>query len=127
MFGDGGDRFRTSHVRFNLFPFRIGNKMVTGDPGPDGKSDIRNLGGDKNGTYVKGPYGDPDRQRNGILYFGLGPIEMGWDSEGIRNRIQNKWIHDLSLINSPYFKDLRGTDLYNGSRFYFQFGWGGMW
>ncbi len=28
---------------------------------------------------------------------------------------------------SPFFKDLRGTDEYDGDRFYFQFGWGGMW
>jgi len=121
LFGDGNDRFRTSHVRFNFGPVRFGNRLFTGDPGTNEEDIINN-------TYTKGkgPYSsDPNKYRNGILYFGVGPIEMGWDSEGIRNRIQNLWIHDL--INSPHFLDLRGTDLYKGDRFFFQFGWGGMW
>ena len=57
----------------------------------------------------------------------MGPIEIGWDSEAIRNRIQNHWIHKNMNPPSPFFKDLRGTDEYDGDRFYFQFGWGGMW
>lgn len=121
LFGDGNDRFRTSHVRFNFGPVRFGNRLFTGDPGTNEEDIINN-------TYTKGkgPYsGDPNKYRNGILYFGVGPIEMGWDSEGIRNRIQNLWVHDL--INSPHFLDLRGTDLYERDRFFFQFGWGGMW
>lgn len=125
LWGDGGDRFRTSHVRINLGIFRVGNTLFTGDPGLDDRN-VKNINGHP--TYVKGPYGeDPDKYRNGILYFGVGPIEIGWDSEAIRNRIQNLWVHQNLNPPSPFFRDLRGTDEYDGDRFYFQFGWGGLW
>ena len=126
LFGDKGDRFRTSHVRINLGIARVGNTLFTGDPGLRDRNVKKDIKGHP--TYAEGPYGeDPDKYRNGILYIGLGPIEIGWDSEAIRNRIQNHWIHQNLNPPSPFFRDLRGTDEYEGDRFYFQFGWGGMW
>jgi len=79
--------------------------------------------------YIPGPFGNPDKFRNGILYLGIGPLEVGYDSEVIRNLFQNKIAHDR-IVKSPYFRDLRGTSEYKlmgGDRFYFQFGWGGIW
>jgi RHS repeat-associated protein len=125
LFGDEGDRFRTSHVRISFGPLRIGNTLFTGDPGLNDRN-VSEINGYP--TYVKGPYGeDPDKYRNGILYLGLGSVEIGWDSEAIRNRIQNYWVHQNTNPPSPFFRDLRGTDQYAGDKFYFQFGWGGLW
>ncbi len=118
LFGDKKDRWRTSHVRINLGLFRIGNKLFTGEPD-------RSKGGIDEATNSYIPSLEkPDSYRHGILYVGVGPIEIGWDSEAIRNRFQNtihKWIDDY------YFEDLRGTNQYEGDQFYFQFGWGGLW
>jgi hypothetical protein len=118
LFGDKKDRWRTSHVRINLGLFRVGNKLFTGEPD-------RSKGGIDEATNSYIPSLEkPDSYRHGILYVGVGPVEIGWDSEAIRNRFQNtihKWIDDY------YFEDLRGTDQYEGDQFYFQFGWGGLW
>lgn len=131
VWGDGGDRFRTSYQRINLFGglVRIGNPMFTGDPGlhpDDRKTDVIN----GRETYIPaGPWSNPDKYRHGILYIGLGPINIGLDSEGIRHLFQNRLAHDRIKV-SPYFRDLRGTPEYRemgGHRFFFQLGWGGIW
>lgn len=121
LWGDGGDRYRTSHIRINAGFLRIGQALFTGDPGLDNHETYFDENG--NEIYKESPYGDPDKYRHGTLYFGLGPIEMGWDSEGIRSFVQNTF---HSLIGSPHFKDLSDTDQ-GHSRPYFQFGWGPMW
>jgi hypothetical protein len=73
-----------------------------------------------NGTYVKGPYSNPDKYRNGILYLGIAGLRIGWDSEGIRNYFQNTKVHDPMGI--PRFKRTNKS-----GQPYFQFGSGGIW
>jgi RHS repeat-associated protein len=120
-FSHDGDRFRTSSQVINLGPLRIGNLIFTGDPGPDYETDF--FGGDKYGTYVANPYNDPDKYRHGVIYIGLGPINIGWDSEGIRSTVQNTF-HDWT--GSPHFRDLREVDdEYKKGKFFLQFGWVG--
>ncbi len=128
LWGDGGDRFRTSHQRINLVGISIGNSIFTGDPGPSGEREIDRSSGPY-GTYTgkNNPYGDPDKYRHGLLYVGIGPIKIGYDSESIRNFIQNGF-HDK--IGSPRFRNLCGTPEYEamgGDKFYFQFGWDWLW
>jgi len=122
LWGDRGDRYRTSSQTINLGLFRIGNLLYTGDPGPSGLREIQYLGGDPHGTYVANPYGDPDNYRHGILYGGIGPLEFGIDSEVIRDAIQNT-LHNI--IKSPHFKNLRRTNEFKKDKFYFQYGWSG--
>ncbi len=96
----------------------------TGDPGPEGKTKTEFLGGSSGdsraGTYVKNPYGDPDRYRAGILYARFGPINFGIDNESVRDFFQNKLVHDRHS-NTQHFRYLNGR----GNKFFFQFGGGG--
>ncbi len=121
MFGDGGDRFRTSRVRLNWGPFSVENVLFTGDPGLDHvdreTKRIEECG--SNLTYItnpNNPYADPDKYRNGILSFRAGPIAIGWDSEKIRYLIQNFTVHNL--VSSPYFRYKKEQK----DRLYLQFG-----
>ena len=103
--------------------------MFKGDSGNKGEdSDTDDINNRE--TYVEGPFGsDPDSHRHGILYLGIGMINLGLDREGIRHVIQNVFAHDI-IKRSPYFRDLRGTDKYNqwgGNRFFFLLGSGGLW
>ena len=124
LFGDGGDRFRTSHVRLNAGPLRVGQALFTGDPGLKKEDRDKEVINGKE-TYIKSPYGDPDKYRHGTFYFGFGPVEVGWDSEKTRNFFQNLVVHNL--IGSPYFKDLSNLPQYRRTRPFIQFGWGPMW
>lgn len=118
LWGDGGDRFRTSRVRLNVGPLYLENVLFTGDPGLDEKDrekrKIENCG--PNDTYVKGPYGDPNKYRHGVLSIGLGPVSRGYDSENIRYFFQNMLVHNMT--DSPYFRYERQRK----GRHYFQFG-----
>ena len=121
MWGDGGDRYRTSRVRLNYLEglFYAENIVFTGDPGLRLKDRNIDREAGPNGTYRKGPYGDPDKYRNGILSIGIGPFSFGRDSENIRAGIQN-WIHDLPFIKSARFEYMPNKK----SKWYFQFGGG---
>jgi len=79
MWGDEGDRFRTSRVRLNFAGrlFRAENVIFTGDPGLDEKTRDKNMDKGPYGTYIRGPYGDPDKYRHGVLSIGFGPISIG--------------------------------------------------
>ena len=124
LWGDGGDRFRTSHQRINIFPFYIGGAVFTGDPGLEGKT--RLVGKEpkaKSGEYyIKGPYGDPDKYRHGVLYLGAGPIKLGWDNEDIRHTLQNIIGHNWISPELPWFKFIEYEQ-----KPYIQFGWDGLW
>lgn len=132
LLGDKGDRYRTSYQRINLGAIRIENAIFTGDPGPHGvreKYVDETLG--QYGTYIgsEDPYYNPDQYRHGVLSFGIGPLNFGADTEGIRNCFQNG-VHDMELVASPRFRDLRGTPEYEamgGDKFYFQFGYYRIW
>ena len=119
MWGDGGDRYRTSKVVLNLFPIRVKSELITGDPGlleeDRYKERIEKCG--NNLTYAKkpnDPYApDPNSHRAGILSIGIGPISIGYDSEPIRYFFQNIITHNIT--GSPYFR----YDRNKKSRFYF--------
>jgi len=122
LWGDGGDRFRTSRVRLNMGLINTENVLFTGDPGlnPDDR-DSRNLercGNEE--TYIKkrgDPYApNPNKYRHGVLSFGMGPVSFGLDSEKIRYGIQNVIVHNLS--GSRYFRYERNVK----DRRYIQFG-----
>ena len=122
LWGDEGDRFRTSRVRLNLFPgINLENVLFTEDPGLTWKERMGNIDPDKgpNGTYrIKNPYAlHPEKYRHGVLSLGIGPISIGYDSEKIRRGIQH-FIHDLPFVNSPHFEYVPTKK----DKFYFQFG-----
>ena len=107
--GDG-DRFRTAAVQFNIMEIGVGLNMMTGDRGKDldGNPNWETTG--KYRTYINNNTGgDPDKYRLGALYVKAGPFRLGWNSEGIRNAIQNKWIHGTKF---PHFKKLKRNRLY---------------
>ena len=129
LWGDKGDRFRTSRVRANFFIFHAENVLFTGDPGLNGddrkKEQIETscfpFFGDNRGkgTYVtnpKNPYADPDRYRHGVLSLRIGPVAIGVDAEWIRYFFQNVFIHNIT--NSPYFRYVKEKK----TSLYFQFG-----
>ena len=105
--GDGGDRFRTARVDLTAGFFSTGFRLGTGDPGLIDREILKSSDGTQgpNGTYVLNPRtGDnPDNIRLGIVYFGIGPLKYGTDTEGTRKLIQNTIIHD-NVSNSPRFK-----------------------
>ena len=121
LWGDKGDRYRTAHGEINFLGFRLGLSLFTGDPGPEGQTEVERLGGNygdsRNGTYKKNPYGDPDRYRSGVLYAGFGPINIGIDNESVRDFFQNKLVHDR-ISNTAHFRYLYGR----GNNFFIQFG-----
>jgi RHS repeat-associated protein len=117
---DNGDRYRTAAAKIRFGITSIGLNIFTGDPGLN-HDDRRTYIDSSNGreTYTIGANGeDPDAYRAGVLYFGIGPIRLGYNSEGIRNFFQNRLAHDwLCSKDSPYFKMLDRP-----GNFYFHFG-----
>ena len=117
---DNGDRYRTAAARFRCLVFSFGVNIFTGDPGVD--HNVRKVFNDpeQDGreTYTISANGDnPDEYRAGYWYAGVGPFKIGWNSEGVRDFVQNKLAHDwLCHKDSPYFKVL---DRPGGLYFYF--------
>ena len=117
---DNGDRYRTAAARIRWAFFSVGVNIFTGDPGVD--HDVRRIFNDPDRggreTYTISANGDnPDEYRAGYWYVGVGPIKMGWNSEGVRDFIQNKFAHDwICKKDSPYFRVL---DRPGGLYFYF--------
>lgn len=122
LWGDGGDRFRTSHQRINLFPFYIGGSVFTGDPGMEDLRTEKEPNAAAGLSYIKGPNGDPDKYRHGVLYFGVGPISIGWDCEAIRHTLQNIIGHNLISPETPWFKYKKYQPCP-----YIQLGWNELW
>jgi RHS repeat-associated protein len=95
------DKFLTGQVKVRMIGTEIGLTLFTGDPGPNRAS--RNK--DKEGNYTTGINGEnPDEFRAGILYVGFGPIKLGINSEGIRDKTQN-WLH-RNVTDDPTFREL---------------------
>jgi len=119
LWGDEGDRFRTSRVRLNFGPLYLENVIFTGDRGMNPEDQYK-IDGGPHGTWAKkpgDPYApDPDKYRHGVLSLGIGPISFGNDSEWIRDLIQNQIVH--RLIGSTYFRYMEDRK----DRLYFQFG-----
>ena len=124
--GDGGDRFRTSRNVINFGGFlSIDIILVTGDPGGTSKDERDRHVVDKGNPYAKGKYVklgpddpyDPDKYRAGILAINIGgKLEVGYDSEEVRDQFQNKWVHKGKW---PFFTNLRDKF---PDKFYFQIG-----
>lgn len=116
--GDG-DRYRTAAVQINVGPFGIGTNMITGEGGPEKYDYVEDINGHK--TYVPNNGYNPDKYRMGTLYFKLGPLRFGRNSEGIRRTLQNQFAHDfLTGGESKWFRVL---DL--KPQWYWQFGYSG--
>lgn len=116
MGSDGGDRWRTGAARINMGGFTIGANIFTGDPG--GTYDNRpkeDIYGDGQ-LYYTGEHAND--YRAGIVYAGFGPIQVGWNSEEIRDSIQNDTLHSWS--GDPYFSYVEGK----ADRLYWHIGTG---
>ncbi len=94
IYGLGGsDRYRTASGRLRFGLFEAGFFLHTGegdqsrlvDTDGDGVLDTR---------AIVGGNIDDARRSNGILYFGFAGMNIGWDSEGIRQSLQNDFAHD---------------------------------
>jgi hypothetical protein len=113
-----GDKYRTASVQFNAFDHGYGFNLMTGDKGGKIRDDEGNIISDnvKDGVYIKGGTGDPDKYRLGALYVRGGPLKLGWNSEKIRNYYQNE-LHKIK--GDPIFRvlDIKG-------RFFWYFGSG---
>jgi RHS repeat-associated protein len=122
---DNGDRYRSAAFKARFLIFSAGFNIFTGDPGLKGSSRNTFHDPDAEGrlTYTLNAEGnDPDQYRAGLLYFGIGGFYYGFNSEKIRNFIQNRFAHDwLCRGDSPYFKVL---DRPEQSYFYFSSGTG---
>jgi hypothetical protein len=128
---DKGDRYRSAGMAMSVYGLEWGFQLFTGDPGfdEDRRNRITINAGDKNkNIYVSGDPGtDPDKYREGILYFGIGPIRIGRNCEANRHRIQNEFAHDNKIIDLktgatvPWFKVL---EIPNNRYFYFGTGGG---
>jgi hypothetical protein len=95
------DKFLTGQAKLNFGLAELGLTLFTGDPGPNRSS--RNK--DTEGNYTNGDNGEnPDEFRAGIFYVGFGPIQLGINSEGIRDHTQN-WLH-RNVTNDPTFRVL---------------------
>jgi hypothetical protein len=61
---------------------------------------------------------DVDKYRAGILYFQVGPVKIGYNSENIRDNTQNKLHKLLGTDKNPLFTVMPRPD-----KWFFEFGW----
>lgn len=116
------DRYRTASGRVRVGPFDVGFWLHTGEADQIRQVDTNGDGIPDTRAFVGGNINDP-RRSNGIAYFGFMGLNVGWDSEGIRNYLQNRVAHD-GWSSQPLF----GTrypwilPVDRKPRFVFQFG-----
>ena len=89
---DGGDRYRTAAVSIKRGPFTLQTNLHTGMAGGEKGYLWAGKGTSEDPQHFDG--GDIDEQHHGVLSLGIGPIRLGWDSEGIRHTFQNRLAHD---------------------------------
>ena len=116
------DRLRTAggRLRVGLFELKYqlhtgqGERQIGRDTDNDGVIDTWEMTG---GTV------EDSKRSNGIITIGFGPINLGWDSEGIRHALQNKFAHDWlnGGQNGSAYPWFPKTD--RKGRFVFQFNW----
>ena len=118
-FADKGDGYRTAAQEIGWGKAKIGVAMFTGDPdATSGKVPRpKELAVDGKYYYKSENGSDPDKYRAGIGYIGFGNFKIGMNSEKIRHRIQNVWVHDT--IGVPRF---RRMDSEYPDTFHFSFG-----
>ncbi len=106
--GDNGDRFRSAGNRLKLWDnWEIGLLMFTGDPGLRSR-DEDYFGGDPDGTYIPYNGNNPDKYRLGAFYLGYKGSRIGFNSESIRDFVQNQMIHK-QVTGSPFFRKLNNN------------------
>jgi Bacterial toxin 23 len=120
---DRGDRYRSAGLEMNAYGLSWGFQLFTGDPGflQEDRKDV-SRGDDKNVYVPGGPGTDPDKYREGILYFGVGPIRIGRNCEAKRHKIQNHLAHDNKVIQKNPYKKVpwfQITQAPNNRYFYF--------
>ena len=84
------DKFRTSAGEINFFGRTAGFKLMTGE-----KDGIKTH--EKDGITFND---EKNVHRLGLIYGGVNGKFGGYNSEGIRNLLQNKWIHQPRGLNS---------------------------
>jgi hypothetical protein len=105
---DGGDRFRTTGLRFQAGDFSVGLNMFTGDPGLKDREKCK-IGGDgPKGTY----YENSPEYRMGALYIGYGNYRAGVNSENVRAGVQH-WVHKQTG-DPQFYKTNSNWSVYSG-------------
>jgi hypothetical protein len=124
---DRGDRYRSAGLAMSVYGLEWGFQLFTGDPGFDEKQRLSYDRGDGKFVYKPGlPGTDPDKYREGILYFGIGPIRIGRNCEANRHRIQNQFAHDNKVIQKNPRKTVPWFQIQQvPNNRYFYFGTGG--
>ena|GEM_PF-2582192 len=99
---DGGDRYgHGATYKLNVGLWEVGLEFMTGEPElEDGRRPVVEYNGQE--WYV----GEDKKYRRGLLYMQFGPFSIGWNYEGIRHTIQNRWIYTEN--NLPYFPYVQG-------------------
>jgi hypothetical protein len=87
------DRYRTAAGRLRILGTELGFRLHTGEPRRIGQVDTDGDGTLDARAFTGGSIDEP-RRSNGIISLGFGPLNIGWDSEGIRHGLQNRLAHD---------------------------------
>jgi hypothetical protein len=118
---EGSDRYRTASGRGRFGLFEFGFFLHTGEATGSGKVDTDGDGIPDTYAFTGGSIVDANRS-NGILYAGFGPFKTGWDSEGLRNFLQNRMVHDrfFSVGHGQHYPHV--LPLNRSPRLVFQFG-----
>ncbi len=113
--GDNGDRWRTAGNRLHFYGIDLGLLMYSGDPGLKGEDRETYINEAGNKVYeINGDGADPNSHRLGALYLGFGNTRVGYNSEAIRDAVQNEMIHKMKDV--PYFQvmELLKPGMYGG-------------
>ena len=108
--GDGGDNDRTAALRFRYKEYSAGFNLMTEKR--DGKFNSKknemeyktidgSYKGKSSGLGRQDIYQTQPSGRLGALYVGYGNHYAGFNSDAVRSKIQNDWIHNA--VNSPHF------------------------
>lgn len=117
------DAYRTAAVRLKFGAASTGFILHTGEGARNADGTLMEQ---KTGDITHlfgGNIGDAN-ESYGIIYFGLGPVRVGGDSEKNRHIIQNEIAHDALHFKQngkgvPWIREIGRSP-----RKYFQFGWG---
>lgn len=96
------DKYRTSAGEINFFGHTTGFKLMTGGKG----FGIHELGGIIFNNEI-------NVHRLGLIYWGDNGEYSGYNSEKIRDLLQNKWIHQPRGINSWDVLDIPDRKYWN--------------
>ncbi len=123
---DEGDRYRTAAARLSVGYVNVGFNLYTGDPGLD-VDDRKSIEINGQDTYIENDFGDdPDEFRYGGLYAGVGGLQLGVNSEGVRHAIQNVFAHDImyNVVKGKKLPHFAIDKSKNPTRFHWNIGTG---